>query len=83
MTRRTKRTNGRQHGQRSICAYGAILVLTLALLICTGCDDTIRQTVMQGALGVFEDSMSTVFSTVGGELNSAITDLGQSSSTTP
>ena len=74
---KAKRTMAEKSVWRMICAGGAVL----ALLLCAGCDDSIRQEVRQGALSVFESSLNAGYSQLGSNLNTVIQDLSISGGT--
>ena len=77
-----KRRVGRRSSGRTSCAWQAgVALLVLVLLVCPGCDDSIRETFRQGALGIYDDAMDSLFSEIGTELNSEIQNLGGSGST--
>lgn len=50
--------------------------LALVLLTCTGCDDSIREELRQGAFTVFETGVDTFYDELSGNLVGAIGDLG-------
>ncbi|MFH1748587.1 MAG: hypothetical protein ABIG44_16250 [Planctomycetota bacterium] len=60
---------------RMTCACGAALALLLAV---SGCDDSIRETLRQGALDVFETTVETAYSQLTTNATTAIQefDLG-------
>lgn len=72
MKAQAKRTMAGRSVRRMICAGGAVLALLLA---CTGCDDSIRQEVRQGAFSVLESTLSTAYTQLDSNLNTVLQDL--------
>ena len=80
-TRARKTTSGLTRGRISCAGRALVALLMLALLVCAGCDDSIRETVRQGAYGVFDDAMDTFYTELGSEVTSGIQSLGSSTDT--
>ena len=74
MKAKRQRTEVTQVGRGKICAVSAAMItLLLVLVICPGCDDSIRTELRQGAYDVFETGLNTFYS----ELTTGVTEAVQ------
>ncbi|NLG43807.1 MAG: hypothetical protein GX547_11210 [Phycisphaerae bacterium] len=62
---------------RKLGLWGAAFAAVLAISICTGCNDSIRREVRQGAYDVFSAGLDAFYSELGAGITTGINELGQ------
>ncbi|HOO16754.1 MAG TPA: hypothetical protein PK920_01335 [Phycisphaerae bacterium] len=65
---------------RNLGLWGATFAAVLAMSICTGCNDSVRREVRQGAYEVFSAGLDVFYSELGAGITNGISELGQAAS---